>query len=277
MRKFTALLFCLFVINMGCSTGSMENENVLNDDETESIVSEVVESKGEDEIEEVEVDNEERSDEIEVAAVPKYKLNPTNFLIQPREEGVNEKVVLLTIDDAPDQYGVKMAEILHDLDVNAIFFMNGIFINKGSGKEQLKQIHELGFEIGNHTMTHKNLSELSPEEQRKEIIDLNDLIEEITGERPRFFRAPYGANTDVSKQVVEAEGMQWMNWTYGYDYFPEYMDAESLAEQMVNSELLMNGANLLMHDRKWTMEALRDIVKGLKDKGFDIVDPKEIK
>ncbi len=274
---------CGFILVItGCSGfGSTEKESLPVEDEIHIEV-EKVEEVGERE----ELDNaidkgvsstEEAIEEVEETLQPKYKLNPANFLIQPLQEAVEKKVVLFTIDDAPDQYGAEMAQILYDLDVNAIFFVNGIFINKGSGKEQLKKIHELGFEIGNHTISHKNLSKLSAEEQKREIVELNDQIEEIIGERPRFFRAPFGVNTDVSKQVVKEEGMQWMNWTYGYDYFKEYTNREALVDIMVNAPELIDGANLLMHDRKWTLEALEDIVTGLRDKGFKIVDPKEIK
>ncbi|MEB1809920.1 MAG: polysaccharide deacetylase family protein [Bacillaceae bacterium] len=284
MKWFAVLLCSFLIILAGCNSENTEKEHASIEEGAENVVEEegIEDLNVTEEIRDEEPENSsetgemEQVDQVEEVVVPQYNLNETNFLIQPKKEGVNEKVVLLTIDDAPDQFGAEMAQILYDLDANAIFFVNGIFINNNDGKEQLKKIHELGFEIGNHTMSHKKLSELSAEEQRKEIVELNDLIEEIIGERPRFFRAPYGVNTDISKKVVEEEGMQWMNWTYGYDYFQQYTNAEALADIMVNAPELMNGANLLMHDRKWTKEALEDIVTGLRNKGYEIVDPKKI-
>ena len=41
----------------------------------------------------------------------------------------------------------------------------------------------------------------------------------------------------------------------------------------MNTELLGNGANILMHDREWTAEAVPAIVDGLIEQGFTIVDP----
>ena len=67
-----------------------------------------------------------------------------------------------------------------------------------------------------------------------------------------------------------------MNWTYGYDWEKEYLTKDALVDIMVNTPLLKNGANLLMHDRAWTNEALHDIVQGLQSKGFDMVDPNRI-
>ncbi|WP_280769134.1 polysaccharide deacetylase family protein [Salipaludibacillus daqingensis] len=206
---------------------------------------------------------------------PLYEID-SNIAIRPIDDA-DEEIVLLTIDDAPDNYGPEMAQILKDLDAGAIFFVNGHFIQSEEGQEQLKEIHELGFEIGNHTMTHPNLSNISEEEQYEEIVHLNDLIEEIIGERPRFFRAPFGVNTDYSKELMEDEGMQWMNWSYGYDWEAGYMEKEALEEIMVEAPALGNGANLLMHDREFTKDALEGIVEGLREKGYEIVDPNLIK
>lgn len=195
-----------------------------------------------------------------------------NWSVKPID-GAKEEVVLITIDDAPDKYGLEMAKTLKELDVPAIFFVNGIFIEAGNGREQLKDIYDMGFEIGNHTFSHKKLSELSKEEQYEEIVRVNDLVEEITGERPKFFRAPFGVNTDYSKQVAKDEGMVVMNWSFGYDWNQEYMNEKALADIMVNAKELGNGSNLLMHDREWTFKALDDIVAGLREKGFGFVDP----
>ena len=215
----------------------------------------------------------EESEEV-VQAVPQYEMK-SDFSIQ-NIENPDEKIVLLTIDDAPDKNALEMAKTLKDLNVKAIFFVNGHFLDTPEEGEVLKQIHQMGFPIGNHTYNHKSLRELSEEQQRNEIVDLNDRIEELIGERPQFFRAPFGMNTDYSKQLAADETMLLMNWTYGYDWEKDYQSKEALADIMVNTPLLRNGANLLMHDRQWTSEALGDIVKGLQNKGYKIVDPTQI-
>ncbi|ADU30917.1 polysaccharide deacetylase family protein [Evansella cellulosilytica] len=290
--KISILAGAIVILTMGCS----ENEdNTIDNDIDEHI--EETDDMFEDEVEEDEVDDEnldepietddEIVDEVEEEEIeeiePQYEMT-SHFSVVPIEgTDAPENVVLLTIDDSflnmdsDTTYALEMAEILYEQNANAIFFINGQGIQSEEDEEKLRTIHEMGFEIGNHTMNHENLNDLSEEEQRSEIIELNDLIEEITGERPRFFRAPFGANTDISKQVMEEEGMQWMNWTYGYDWESEYREAEALAEIMVETKYLRDGANLLMHDRDFTRDALVDIVEGLREKGYEIVDPKLIK
>ncbi|AXF57878.1 polysaccharide deacetylase family protein [Salicibibacter kimchii] len=219
--------------------------------------------------------NEEADEPIEEELEPAYTLNENNWALEPIDDA-EEKAVLITIDDAPDDHGVEMAETLEELGVSAIFFVNHHFINDEEGEEELLEIIDHGHEIGNHTMTHANLQDISEEEVEEEIVDLSDEIEGITGERPDFFRAPHGANTDRSWEVVEEEGMLGMNWTYGFDWEEEYTDPDALAEIMVETELLQNGANILMHDREWTNEALENIILGLEEEGYDFIDPAEI-
>lgn len=218
--------------------------------------------------------NEKASAEPSESSEAAYKISD-NWSIVPINDA-NEEVVLVTIDDAPDEHALEMAKTLKNLGVGAIFFVNGHFLETDEEKEDLKKIYEMGFLIGNHTYSHPFLPDLSKDKQKEEIIKVNDMVEEVIGERPKFFRAPNGANTDYTEQIVEEENMTLMNWSYGYDWEPEYQSKEAITDIMLNTELLGDGANLLMHDREWTAEALFDIVTGLQEKGYEIVNPKLI-
>ena len=60
-----------------------------------------------------------------------------------------------------------MAKTLKELDAPAIFFVNGHFIDTDEEKAVLKEIHEMGFAIGNHTKTHPNLQQISEEQNKR--------------------------------------------------------------------------------------------------------------
>ncbi|ASF39261.1 polysaccharide deacetylase [Halobacillus halophilus] len=287
MKRLGIFLFLIVVLAAcGGANGQDggEEDQEKNKEQTTQEADEKKDSAKEEKDENNKVEKEEKSEKSEEAAAEASADEPKeaqyqitgNWSFEPINDA-EPKVALLTIDDAPDKHGLEMAKTLKAADAPAIFFVNGHFIDSEEGKEELRKIHELGFPIGNHTMTHASLPDLSQEEQKEEIVGLNDKIEEITGERPKFFRAPFGQNTDYSQQLAAEEKMLLMNWTYGYDWNEEYMDADNLADIMVNTELLGNGANLLMHDREWTKEALDDIVTGLRSKGYDLLDPALIK
>ncbi len=270
--RLHVLLFCsLIVLLSACGATSEESApgDVATKDETASDSTEVEKESAEEE-NNTDVDEKKDSENKEAA----YKVTPQWF-VTPTDDA-SEKVVLLTIDDAPDEHAVEMAKTLKGLDAPAIFFVNGHFLQDEEGRKQLQEINELGFPIGNHTMTHIDLTTINEEEQKKEISEVNRLVEEIIGEKPKFFRAPFGKNTEYSEKLVEEEGMLLMNWTYGYDWDKEYQDADALTDIMVDSPLLGEGAILLMHDREWTNDALADIVTGLQNKGYEMLDPLEI-
>lgn len=292
MNKKIVLLFTLFflvTITVACSEKTVKDNNgeANNEPNNSEVNGNVNEENINAEDNNLLDNNNENENENEVEdenVEAEYDIDE-NWSIVPINDA-NEKVVLITIDDAPDKHALDMANTLEELGVNAIFFVNGHFLETEEEKETLKAIYDKGFLIGNHTYSHPNLSQLTEEAQREEIVKVNDMVEEVIGERPKFFRAPHGVNTDFSKQLAHEEGMVLMNWTYGYDYFKPYMDKDKITEAMISGEgpevdvpysLLKSGANLLMHDREWTAAALHDIITGLRDKGYEMVDPKLIK
>ncbi|WP_349410348.1 polysaccharide deacetylase family protein [Pseudalkalibacillus sp. SCS-8] len=276
------LIWMLVLVLAGCAASPANEKPVEQDtEETEDQSKEESPTEGEEGDNEEEATDEENQSEEEEKPTEEepeisYTINPANWTLKAEGEA-DSKVVLLTIDDAPDKHALEMAEKLKELDVPAIFFVNGHFMDTKEEKAIVKQIHELGFHIGNHTMTHSNLSKISEEKQREEIVQLSGVIEEVTGEAPIFFRAPFGVNTDYAKKVLKEQGMTFMNWTYGYDWEREYQTSAAIADIMVNTPLLTDGAILLMHDRTWSNEALVEIVKGLRDKGYSFADPSHIK
>ena len=264
MKGFLPILIAPLIL-AACSSDQEDQESESQDDNTEEVEGQQGQAGQE---------ASEESDQAEADQEAQYTLNEESFRIEPIEgSGADSQVVLMTFDDAPDNYALEIAEILHDHDVPAIFFVNAMYLDDQEGQDQLQAIHDMGFEIGNHTYNHPNLQEISEEAQRAEIVDTNDRVEELIGVRPRFFRPPFGAQTDYSYQVAEEEGMQSMNWSYGYDWESQYQDPDALADIMVNSEFLSDGANLLMHDREWTKDAVEDIIFGFEEKGYGFVDP----
>lgn len=255
-----------------------QEQSAQTDDVEEDVASEQSASDQEEqaEIEEQEVAEEQGAEEdSEQAAEPRYRINPQNSQVEPIGDA-NEQAVLITIDDAPDTYSLEMAKTLKELDVPAIFFVNGHFLDTEEEQQTLAEIHDMGFAIGNHTNTHVNLKQSTESVQQDEIVSLNERVEAIIGEAPKFFRAPFGVNTEFSKALAEEQGMVRMNWTYGYDFMEGYMEPEALTEIMINAPELNSGGNLLMHDREWTNEALPQIIEGLRAKGYEFVNPDEI-
>lgn len=263
--KFFAVLLPFLFFLGACQNNTVEESETVENESTENIDDAEISDENSEEIA-------QEDEEVEYL----YEINPETFSVVPMNEEADEKLALLTFDDAPYGNSLKIADALEANDLSAIFFVNGMYMEDDEGFEVIQELHERGFEIGNHTHTHLNLGEQSEEVQKEEIMKTNEIIEEAIGESPRFFRAPHGVMTDYTKSLLEELEMTWMNWSFGYDWVSEYQDASALTEITLNSPYLSNGANILMHDREWTAEAVPAIIDGLDEMGYKMVDPKLI-
>lgn len=268
----------LFIIT-GCGSKEDANEStppiIEVPFEPEQEETNTQEQSGEISTEEGSIPSEESpDDQVGEQPVPEvqYYVND-KYYIKPVNEDDNQKVVLLTIDDSPaGDSTYEILEILDKYNAKAIWFVNGYYANRN--RDLLKEIHDKGHLIGNHTWWHKNLKELDAETTREEIVSINDLVEEVTGVRPTYFRAPFGVYTDEAKKVLKEENMQYMNWTWGsLDW--ELDTSEAIAKNVI--ENIHKGANILFHDKRITAEALDTILKTLQEAGYTFVLPTEVR
>src|SRR5690625_2416296 len=201
-----------------------------------------------------------------------YRMNSI-YDIVPIDEATNRDVVLLTFDDGPkdEQMVQEMLDILDQHQAKAIFFVNGYRVKQNP--ELLKLIDERGHPIGNHSWDHIVLRDLGEEEVDQQIGDVQNIVEELTGKRPLFFRPPNGAGSDIVRAKVAAEEMLFMTWSNGsLDW--EYDDPDAVIEQVM--EQLRPGSNILMHELPWTIEALDELLTKISEEGYDFVDPLSI-
>lgn len=81
-------------------------------------------------------------------------------------------------------------DILAKHDVKVTFFMTGEWI--GKYPEDVKNIVAAGHDIGNHSENHKQMSRLSEQQNKDEIMKAHKRVKELTGVEMELFRPPYG-------------------------------------------------------------------------------------
>lgn len=186
-----------------------------------------------------------------------------------------ENTVLITIDDAPrGESTLKILDILDDHDVKALFFLNGYLIEDQREREMLvKEIDQRGHLLGNHTWSHSNLTELDSTETHYEIHRLQELVEDIVGYQPHFFRPPYGEHNTYLWAMIEEFNMQTMNWSaMSFDW--NYEDDDEPDEIIeLSLQQLHDGANYLFHDRKISASALDRFLTEINELGYDTAIP----
>jgi len=97
----------------------------------------------------------------------------------------------------------------------AMFFISkNPFVGEGTLAERFKYLLDRGYEIGNHTMNHKSMSGMSPDEIQAELGMIDKLIKEnAPGYEPYAFCYPYGIHPDESlyKYILNGE---WEGGSY---------------------------------------------------------------
>ena len=183
------------------------------------------------------------------------------------------KYLALSFDDGPNlTTESKMLDVLARHKVPATFFMIGNNIDEGSARN-MKRALELGCEIGNHSLTHSMMSMMDEEQVKAEIEATSAMIEEITGERPKFFRPPY--------INVKPEMYDWIDLTFicgkGCQDWEASVGKEARYQGIIdNAE---PGAIYLLHDfegNEATVEALDEAIPVLKEQGYVFVTVAEL-
>ncbi len=176
--------------------------------------------------------------------------------------------------------------------VCATIFATGIMAQNAHGQQVMAIIraHPDLFEIANHTMYHCDLvrggggspsiqpcagGPFSADRVRKELTDAEAILRSGTGQNPQpYWRPPYGS---VSQGVLDAVASVGYTKTFLWDIdtidWKPIADGGPTAEQIASKVITnsVNGSNVLFHLGGYeTLDALRLIVPGLRDRGFTL-------
>lgn len=199
--------------------------------------------------------------------------------LQPHQKAVwvgEGKKVYLTFDAGGSmEQSDKLLEILQENEVKVTFFLVGY--NVKQHQEFVKKVAEDGHLIGNHTMTHKDMTELSDEAVKKELEEFAALAEEITGQPiAPMFRFPYGKYSLHLLDLVSEMGYTSVFWSTAMrDWEPRAGGAEDAYNDIMNG--LHEGNIILMHvGSEENIEALDRIIKDVKAAGYEFASLEEL-
>jgi peptidoglycan/xylan/chitin deacetylase (PgdA/CDA1 family) len=169
--------------------------------------------------------------------------------------------VAITIDDGPDPAVTpQVLAILGSHRATATFFCVGERVLRYA--ELAQEIVRRGHSIENHSQRHRhNFSLLGPKGMHAEISQAQDSITRVTGQAPRFFRAPAGLRNPFLDPVLTHLDLRLASWTRrGFDTVDRDPDAvyERLADGLAARDIL------LLHDGHAARDALgRPVILGV--------------
>lgn len=178
--------------------------------------------------------------------------------------------VALTFDDGPNkQVTPRLLDALHTADAPATFFVQGQFVS-GSNKQLLATMAAQGHEIGSMSWRHKQLHTLSANELSRWFHDTDEVIEDAGVAKPTLFRPPDGAWSEDVVETARADGQSVILWNVDARDWDAKTSADDIANNVLNGASA--GAIIALHDgNERTVEAIPQIVSGLRERGFHLV------
>ncbi|MGZ6420270.1 MAG: polysaccharide deacetylase family protein [Bdellovibrionota bacterium] len=154
----------------------------------------------------------------------------------------------LTFDDGPhEKYTPMVFANLQEFKKKASFMWLVQCLEENS--DLPRQAKALGFPTNDHSWTHENLDKAKPAELTKEVVNSSEKDAQFYGERPRFFRLPYGAglsNKNVRALIAE-NGMIHVFWNVDSLDWKDKNPATILA-RVKKQMLLEKHGIILFHD-----------------------------
>jgi peptidoglycan/xylan/chitin deacetylase (PgdA/CDA1 family) len=198
----------------------------------------------------------------------------------------SKKIVLLTFDDGPRNIEVDHAilGILKKHSALSIWLINcknidpSLTADAMTNRNTLSEIAHAGHIIGNHGYRHLNLKNVerdSPEKLRGEIVGCSDYLQQVRGERPKYFRPPWGQFTPTSAKIIQDAGMTNLLWTQtSIDTMSnDSPEMRKTVEKYWNELNIEDGDVILFHDTALTAGKLDKLLTRLDEEGFVYVIP----
>ena len=123
----------------------------------------------------------------------------------------DEPKIALTFDAAWGNEDTKqIMEILKKHDVKVTFFMTGGWVE--SYPDDVKLILSEGHDLGNHSENHKNMSQISDEEKKSELMTVHEKVKALTNYDMFLFRPPYGDYDNAVIKTAKECGYYTIQW-----------------------------------------------------------------
>jgi len=199
-----------------------------------------------------------------------------NFFLKATHQGdTTNKQIALTFDDGPHPvYTPQVLELLRRHHAKATFFCIGK--NVSQYFDIVKQIHDAGHTVGNHSYSHAQTIDFHGKRSwLDELQQTDDAIAQAIGRKPRFFRPPYGVTTPHLANAIRSSSHRVVGW-----HVRPYDTQESRSPNRIAQNILRKvkpGAIILLHDtHDRIVPVLEQLLPELYQRGYTLVTVAEL-
>ena len=179
-----------------------------------------------------------------------------------------DKTIYLTFDEGYEAgYTSRILDILKENDVKATFFLTAHYVN--TQEELVQRMIDEGHIIGNHTVNHKSMPDLSEEEIKKEVMDLHQVIYEKFNYEMKYIRPPKGEFSQRTLQLTNSLEYTTVMWSFAYEDWNEDKQPNEEKSKQKILDNLHNGEIMLLHgNSKTNTDILDGVIKEAKNMGY---------
>lgn len=187
--------------------------------------------------------------------------------VAQQEQKIPDRLVVLTFDDSALSHYTVARPILKQYEFGATFFITEGFDFKTNKTdymtwEQIKQLHDDGFEIGNHTQDHLGINDASADRMHEQLLGIEQQCEAHQIPRPTSFAWPGNVFTDKAFKVMNDHGITFARRGGAPEY--QYEEGKGVAYSPGQDHpLLLPTAGDARPD--WTLENFVQAVQMAKD------------
>lgn len=177
--------------------------------------------------------------------------------------------VYLTFDCGYEAgYTEKILDVLEKYNVNATFFITGHYLNSAS--DLVKRMIEDGHIVGNHTVNHKCLPNITDEEIKAEVMNLHNSLYEKFGYEMTFFRPPKGEFSQRTTKIVKDLNYTTVMWSSAYDDWDNNKQGRVEYGKKKVLDNLHNGCVLLLHSTSSdNAQILEEVIIEARNMGYE--------
>ena len=184
--------------------------------------------------------------------------------------GNNEKKnIYLTFDEGYEAgYTPQLLSTLKENQVKATFFITAHFVN--TQPDLVQQMIDEGHMIGNHTVNHKSMPELTEDKIKTEVMELHQVIYEKFNYEMKYIRPPKGEFSENTLQVTNRLGYTTVMWSFAYEDWNEDKQPDETSAKKKIIDNLHNGEIMLLHGNSKTNTNILDaVIKEAKNMGYE--------
>ncbi len=217
---------------------------------------------------------EEKWLEVKKCFLKALQIKPNYSFFGIKRASIKEKAIALTYDDGPNPpYTNQILNILDFYKAQATFFTLGKKIQQH--QKLVKLILAKGHELANHSYSHLDLSQESPELIRTEIAKTDELLQQLGVTEKIIFRPPFGRSALYLMEIILEMQKKLILWDINSEDYVKEKDSATIASRVI--ENARPGAIVLMHDISIrTVEATEIIIKNLTVQGYTFKTVSEI-